>query len=211
MRVVPMALGFVICACADHPSPIQTAIELARPSGEPMPLVALAPLDVSSQTAIDLLEASWSGRSATDALADALQALAAEHPASEPLLLQRVAMLRLEGASGAQQGFDRAVEVGRVLRKLAPENPETLYLEGWIPWTLLGTRTTPMRPADMRTFVQSLVSRWGTLIDRFPNYKGPHGVDAADIAGQVQHFKAVLAQLPPDSSGGAPLPEPPNP
>ncbi len=207
MRIVPMALGFVICGCADRPSPIQTAIELASPSGSPMPLVALTPLDVSSQIAIDALETSWNGRAATDGLADALAALAAEHPPSEPLLLQRVAMLRFQRASGAQQGLDRAIAAGSELRKRAPDSSETLYLEGWIPWTLLGTRASPMSPSDMRTFVQTVVSRWGALLETFPNYKGPHGVDAADIAREVQRFRGMLAHLPP-----APAPDaPPNP
>lgn len=206
MRIVPMALALVICACADRPSPIQTAIELTKSSGTPMPLVALTPLDVSSQVAIDSLEASWNGRASTDALAEALAALAAEHPPSEPLLLQRVAMLRFERASRAQQGLDRAIAAGSDLRKLAPDSPETLYLEGWIPWTLLGTRTSPVSPADMRTFVQSVVARWGTLLEKFPTYQGPHGVDAADIAREVERFRAMLAHMP-----AAPVPDSPPP
>ncbi len=181
----------------------------------------LMPLDVSSQDALDALEARYGTRPGKAALVDLLERLAARPGLDHPVLLQRIALLRAElaaafqsGESG-QSGFEAVIAAGTRLRERAPDSAEAMFIEGWIPYRL-------MRPDDRRPlvlseelvpFAESVRDRWRALVTRHPDFLGPRGLRASDVSGRVEAIEAALRAAatpatPPAGGAAAAVPEP---
>lgn len=213
--------GFLAFAPAcDDPRPLDLLGEdLRRPSHRPVDLVALSELDVSSQDALDALEERYGQRPGKGALAELLERVAARPGLDHPVLLQRIALLRAElaaafqGGDGGQPGFEAVIKAGTRLRERAPDSPEAMFIEGWIPYRL-------MRPDDRRplvlsdelvTFAESVRDRWRALVTRHPDFLGPRGLDARAITERVTAIEAALeaARTPAlPVTGGAPAASP---
>jgi hypothetical protein len=202
-QLVPaLAAAAALAACDDLRPLRPLAIDLRTPPNQAPDRLALAEVDLASHAGLDAFEARWLPRPGAGALADFLEALLAapERPAAglgSPLLLQRVAILRADVAAVRGDGLETVIRAGTRLREAAPDAPDTLFVEGYIPWRFLRAVDEPRRPLNLSPelvpFAASVRERWTQLLARKPDYRGPRGRDASWLKAAIAELDAALA------------------
>ncbi|MCC6621024.1 MAG: hypothetical protein IT385_07200 [Deltaproteobacteria bacterium] len=196
----------VLLACTEPPSPATTTIDLGRPSMAPLERIPLVPLRLSTQAELDALEDSWLPRRDAADLVAALQALAAAQDKPEPILLQRIAVLLGDDVGQDGRGIQPVLAVSARLRELAPDDPHTLWLGGWVLFESLTRRGRIEVDGDGRALADVLVEQWSKLLAAAPDYVGPRGWDAARVASGLARVRAALAEAaqPAPAAAGQP-------
>ncbi len=199
-----LAAAASLAACDDLRPLRPLAVDLTVPVHQTPDTQPLAPVDLASQAGLDAFEARWLPRPGAAALADFLDALASPAEGNRPsrglvnpLLLQRVALLRADVAALRGDGLEGVIRAGTRLREAAPGAPDTLFVEGYIPWRFLRAVDDAERPltlsAELVPFAESVRERWTQLLALKPDYRGPRDRDAAWLRQAVASLDAALA------------------
>jgi hypothetical protein len=171
------------------------------------------PARLASHADFDALERDVVDRAGPEALVTALTLLAEKaDPATRPtdvILLVRLAMLYRDHDSRGEGWLQRALELATRLSKEAPTAPDTRFLQGYIPFAVLGGsdgRDPVLDSRDARTkqFSEACVAQWKQLAADHPDYVGPRKFTAARIRQAVANLEAATAVVPP--AGLAPPP-----
>lgn len=197
--VVAVALGAAGCdgpRRAALPSPVAA---LTTPADSPPPRVAMAPVPLMAQGDFDALEDSLLDRRPLEELAAVYAALSeGADPASrreDALLLQRHAIL-LAGGRGGRDWIAQATRLGDALNRAAPDDPHTLYLNGWLKRIILQSDAggRGMIVADFNLIAaEQVLDDWGRLLAVAPDYDGPRDHDGPAIAEDLAQLRAGLA------------------
>lgn len=159
----------------------------------------MAPVSLATQGDFDALEDSLLDRRPLEELAAIYAALAegAEPGArrEDALLLQRHAIL-LAGGRGGRDWVARATRIGDTLNGAAPNDPHTLYLNGWLKRLILQSDGGGRRMivADFNVIAaEQVLEDWGRLLELAPDYDGPREHDGPAIAEDLAQLRAGLS------------------
>jgi hypothetical protein len=205
-HLLPASL-ILLSACPDRSPPPNPILDLTRPANGPAPRAELVAVDLTSHAAFDELERTLVERQGPDTLIAALAAMAEKaDPAKRPadaILLTRLAMLYRDH-DGDREGFlEKALDLATLLAKAAPKAPDTLFLQGYIPFAFIGgsdTRDAIIDPTDsrMRQFGEACLNQWRNLVESHPTYAGPRGFTAERLRIAVKTLSAALEESTPE-------------
>ncbi|MFO0744069.1 MAG: hypothetical protein U1F43_00145 [Myxococcota bacterium] len=195
-----------LSACTDPPPAASTATSLAMPARAPEARVPLVPVRLATQADYDALEARWSERRGAAELIDTLKALAAAQTPPDLLLLQRIAVLVSDDIGRDRSALDAALEAGTKLRDRAPDDPHTLWFNGWVLWKFLTVGDVlAVDDPSARDLANATIQQWKSLLAKAPDYVGPRKHDAAHVRAAIARIEAALAEPAAPASAAGPM------
>jgi hypothetical protein len=216
-RICLGALLLLLSACQNpDPALLSPTLDLTRPGpAEPSP-PRLAAHRLTTHAEYDVLETKWAARKGQRELLALMGALRGNRP-DDILLTVRLCLLQLDwGGAGM---LPRIIPMAEQLRQRHPEHPDVMHLLGESAFTLLPhdseTRAFAVDAAtahgsELGRSVQPLAMArtaarlWRGLIQRHPDWVGPHGITTADLAARSQALEAAVAAAEARSEAGDP-------
>ena len=148
-------------------------------------------LDEDRHRVLDEIFMELSAQPEAEAQSERLLLLLADLDPGSPVAMTRLALMRLSFRASAAR-FREVFEITKRLSLEAPEDPDRLFLEGYVRWFALrggiGTNSAELAAQSRK----GLESTWGKLLAEHPAFHGPMGFNAERIRTEL----AFLAKFP---------------
>jgi hypothetical protein len=98
-----------------------------------------------------------------------------------------------------RSGLTNAMKIAKNLSQSFPENPDSIFLRGYVSWFALAQRMVSVEGPVGQDLLKLTVRNWDELISVAPNYRGPGAVDVAWIKHQNKALRAKVMTAPKSS------------